>query len=41
MKEGQIYKTKFLKYIMAITYIDPFIEAEISNTLSTASTKGD
>lgn len=28
MKEGQIYKTKFLKYIMAITYIDPFIEGE-------------
>lgn len=28
MKEGQIYKTKFLKYIMAVTYIEPFIEGE-------------
>jgi hypothetical protein len=28
IKVGQIYKTKFLRCILAVTYIDPFIEEQ-------------
>jgi hypothetical protein len=28
IKPGQIYKTKFLQYIMAVTYIEPWIEGQ-------------
>lgn len=28
IKVGQIYKTKFLGYTLAVTYIEPFIEGQ-------------
>ena len=28
IKPGQIYRTKFLKYTMAVTYIEPWIEEQ-------------
>ncbi len=28
IKAGQIYRTKFLKYIKAVTYIEPWIEGQ-------------
>ncbi len=28
IKAGQIYRTKFLKYIMAVTYIEPWIDGQ-------------
>ena len=30
IKPGQIYKTKFLQYIMAVTYIEPWIDGHES-----------
>lgn len=30
IKIGQIYKTKFLKYILAVTYIKPLTEKQVN-----------